>query len=170
MAMQITERGKWIELVRTEYVTAEVVVLQDGTRAYKVGTGRSKRGWHGKFPAASETLPPDIAKELEPGEQQKVKAWLGHRAERRRLDERILAKTDVARIMALAAEGYADEKIPRGVGREIWGAWKLLRAALQRSGIQEREDLKNEAEPPPSPPKRTRSRGGSGPGADSEQS
>ncbi|BBL76830.1 hypothetical protein MishRS11D_39280 [Methylomagnum ishizawai] len=91
MAVQITERGKWVELVRTKYEQVKVVELQDGTRAYKVGTGRSNRKWHGKFPAASESLPPEIEEKLEPEERDKVRAWLDRRAARTQLEGKRMA-------------------------------------------------------------------------------
>lgn len=169
MAMQITERGKWIELVRTKYVPVKLIVLKKKPRAYEIGTGRSKREWSGKFPASAESLPPEIAEQLEPEEQDKVRQWLDRRAERQRLEERGRAKAEVATTMALAAEGYGDEKISREEGRAIWAAWQLLRAVLQRSGIQEKE-IKGQEEPQPSPPKHAPRQGKEPAGADPDQS
>jgi hypothetical protein len=48
--MQIRESGKWIELVRTAYRPAELVVLPDGGKAYRAGGVQEKRRSRGRRP------------------------------------------------------------------------------------------------------------------------
>lgn len=137
--MQIRESGKWIELVRTAYRPAEQVTLPDGGKAYRAGTGRSVPEWRTRMPAATAGLPPEVAAQLLPEELAKAESWFARRAERQREEARRRAMEEVAEVMSLAAEGYgpAGTKIPPEAGRAIWRAWQPLRAALQRSGIQE---------------------------------
>lgn len=148
--MQIREEGEWIHFVKTTYRRAEPVALPDGSLAYRAGTGRSVPHWKRKVPATAQALPAEIAAELTEQERGQAERWLAEREAARHAKDMDEAVGRVALTMALAAEGYARRKKAGGkdadacemtgeAARAIWGAWRLLRAELQRRGYQERD-------------------------------
>ena len=174
--MQIRESGKWIELVRTAYRPAELVVLPDGGKAYLAGTGRSVPQWKARVPAATTVLPPNVAAQLLPEELRKAESWLADRAERRQDEMRDKAMREVAGTMALAAEGYKKsgeagdgDRLTPEMACAIWRAWQPLRAELQKRGIQERDSVASPVGPgvpEAAPSRRRRGKGAAGPAAD----
>lgn len=161
--MQIRERAGRIQILRSEYISAEYVTAQDGSTAQKKGTGRSKSRIVGSFNATDARLgvvPSHLSvgrrkdedapireivddDELDAIREYVRQAKIKHDEQAQALDLEMLPD-----MIRRVTENLSDDDISESYAQEIYAAVDDLNKALRKLGFKRPKTTKSDADKP----------------------